>query len=94
MSTENSDLARLIDEVDALLRAGVKRLLEAEKSDPEDVIAKARDKLVKLEGELEAEVRKGARSAAAYIHRQPWPAMGATAAVAFLLGYLAHHRDE
>lgn len=94
MSTERTDLAHLIDEVDALLRAGVKRVLDAQKGGAGDVLDSAREKLVKLERDLESEVRKGARGAAAYIHRKPWPALGATAAVAFLLGYLSSHREE
>ena len=28
-----------------------------------------------------------------YMHDNPWGALGATAAVAFLLGYMAHRRD-
>ena len=55
-------------------------------------VAAARDSIQEVGGEIAKRARKGATATNDYVHEQPWKAIGATAAVAFLLGFVLSRR--
>lgn len=52
----------------------------------------ARESLEEMGSEIVRRTRKGATATNEYVHEQPWKAIGAGAAVAFLLGFILARR--
>lgn len=84
------DLADLIEEVEELLDHGVDATGDAvqqAKSAARDKLRGAKDRLMKFEKGVVKDTNR-------YVRDNPWGMLGVTAAVAFLLGYLAHGRPH
>lgn len=56
-------------------------------------VAAARQSLQDMGGAVADSARKTAKATDAYVHEQPWKVIGASAAVAFLLGMLIARRN-
>jgi ElaB/YqjD/DUF883 family membrane-anchored ribosome-binding protein len=91
------DFAELIEDVESLLAEGADAttdsLRDAQKS-ARSRLSDAKERLADLEKDVVGDVKRRIDRTDRYMHDNPWGALGATAAVAFLLGYMAHRRDE
>ena len=56
-------------------------------------VAAARQSIEEMGGAVADSARKTAKTTDAYVHEQPWKVIGASAAVAFLLGMLIARRS-
>jgi ElaB/YqjD/DUF883 family membrane-anchored ribosome-binding protein len=56
-------------------------------------VASAKQSIEEMGGAIAGGARKTAATTDAYVHEQPWKVIGATAAVAFLLGILIARRS-
>lgn len=55
-------------------------------------VAAAKESVEEMGGEISHQARKTAADTNDYVHKQPWEAIGAGAAVAFLLGFVLARR--
>ncbi len=84
------DLVALIEEAEDLLDHGVDATgdaLQQAQSSAREKLRSARDRLMKFEKGVVKDTDR-------YVRDNPWAMLGITAAVAFLLGYLAHGRPH
>ena len=56
-------------------------------------VASAKESIEAMGSDLTKRARKGATVTNEYVHDQPWKAIGATAAVAFLIGFALSRRN-
>jgi ElaB protein len=90
------DVTALIEEVEDLLESGVdatsESLREAQQA-ARGRLRSAKERLGKFEHDVTHEVKERAVRTDKYVRDNPWGSIGATAAVAFLLGYWMSRRD-
>lgn len=91
------DFAELIEDVESLLEEGADAttdsLRDAQKS-ARSRLHSAKERLADFENDVVGDVKRRIERSDRYVRDNPWGVLGATAAVAFLLGYLAHRREE
>jgi ElaB/YqjD/DUF883 family membrane-anchored ribosome-binding protein len=103
MAAENeSARARLVDDFAAVLVEAEDMLKRAAsetgdkardlRSQVEAKLLQARLRLQELEGQALDQARAAARATDAYVHENPWQAIGIAAAVGFLLGIVVTRR--
>jgi ElaB/YqjD/DUF883 family membrane-anchored ribosome-binding protein len=85
----------VVDEVDRVLRGWLDEARKHGSSrQARALLRKTRKRLTNLEHDLEREVRHTARTADRYLHDSPWVAVGAVAAVAFVVGCIVAGRER
>lgn len=86
---------QVVEELDRVLRGWLDEARKFGNSrQTRALVRKTRKKLSNLEHDLEREVRHTARRAERYVHDSPWVAVGAVAALAFVVGCLVANRDR
>lgn len=83
------DLRALVEDAQALLQHAVRDAgtgYDAARSRLEEGLADARARLTAYEKAAVDGIRKAGRDADAYVHENPWPAIGVGAGVGLLLG--------
>jgi ElaB/YqjD/DUF883 family membrane-anchored ribosome-binding protein len=89
------DLHAVVRDAEALLQATATQggeKLEALRARAADSLQKARARLATLEEDAVREVREAAAATDAYVHENPWQAIGAAAGIGLLLGLLIARR--
>ena len=89
------DMNAVIRDGEALLRAtegqAGERIAEV-RARAEESLRHARARLKEAGAGLQARARDAAQSTDAYVHENPWTAIGIAAGIGFLLGYLGRRR--
>jgi ElaB/YqjD/DUF883 family membrane-anchored ribosome-binding protein len=102
MEMPNVGTDRLMQDVRAVV-SDTEDLLQATAGDVSDQAVKARARtqeslrvararMTEMQHELMARARASAKAADEYVHENPWPAVGAAAGVAFVIGLLIGRR--
>jgi ElaB/YqjD/DUF883 family membrane-anchored ribosome-binding protein len=91
------DFRKVITDTEALLRAVATSPGEkagALRASVEESLATAKQHMRDLQGAAVEKTTAAARATDEYVHANPWPLIAGAAAVGFLLGLLASHRDD
>ncbi len=98
---KSSDLAHefrtFVHDVESLIRSSTDLSgedLAKAKARINERITSAKKSLESIGGTIADRASKTATTANTYVHEQPWPVIGASAAVGFLAGYLLSRRSE
>jgi ElaB/YqjD/DUF883 family membrane-anchored ribosome-binding protein len=95
LSNISNEFRSFVADVENLLKAtnslSGEELAKA-KAKLEQRIAAAKSSAEELGSNIANRARKTAESANTYVHEQPWPAIGASAGIGFLVGYLLSRR--
>lgn len=89
------DLKTVVDDAEALLQATASQTgerIDGIRERAKVSLKQARSRLVEAEGEALEHVREAAADADAYVHKNPWQAVGVAAGVGLLLGLLLGRR--
>ena len=89
------DFSRVVSDSEGLLRAmasvpGEKAV--ALRASAEASLSAAKDRLRQIQGTAVERTGAAARATDAYVHDNPWPLIGAAAAVGFVLGLMVRER--
>jgi ElaB/YqjD/DUF883 family membrane-anchored ribosome-binding protein len=102
METTNIGNEKLMQDLKAVV-SDTEELMKATAGDASERVAKARaraeaslrharGRLVEIEQDLAARARAAAQATNVYVHENPWPSIGAAAAVGFVAGLLIGRR--
>lgn len=95
LSNISHEFRSFVADIESLLKAtsslSGEELVKA-KAKLEQRISAAKSSAEEIGGNIANRARKTAESANNYVHEQPWPAIGASAGVGFLVGYLLSRR--
>jgi len=90
-----ADLKAVVRDAEALLRAtegqAGERIAEV-RAKVKESLHQAKTRIDEVGVDVGARAREAGRSTNAYVHENPWPAIGVAALVGFLLGNLGHRR--